>query len=330
MTRKSLYFTGQSSVEIREEPVPECAPDEVLVRSRVSAISAGTEMLYYRNRVPENLRTDATIESLGEQSEFPMKYGYALVGEVLETGTDVPTEWQGRTVFVFHPHESHFTEKPENLFPLPDSLPTDDALFLANTETAVNLLMDGRPVVGESVGIFGQGVVGLLLTALLSRFPLDGITTYDLYPGRRAESLERGASQSHTPGETHEGPTPEFDLTYELSGSPEALNQALALTGFEGRVVVGSWYGTKETSLNLGGRFHRSRIQLISSQVSTIAGRYRGRWTKARRLRTALSLLEEIHPRSLISHRFSVEEAGQAYELLHHRPEETLQVILTY
>ena len=61
------------------------------------------------------------------------------------------------------------------------------------------------------------------------------------------------------------------DLTYELSGAPAALDQAIRITGFSGRVVIGSWYGTKRASLDLGGRFHRSRIRLISSQVSSLS-----------------------------------------------------------
>ena len=333
MNRKSLYFTGDRSVEIREEPVPDCPPDQVIIQSIVSAISAGTEMLFYENRVPEDLRTDATIESLQETGEFPMKYGYSVVGEVVRTGADVSDSWKGQTVFSLNPHESHFVTKPQNLLPVPESLSPEDALFLANTETAVNLLMDGRPVIGEQVAVLGQGVVGLLLTALLARFPLQGIITFDLYPGRRERSLQLGATKTYDPSspdrENNRDPGG-YDLIFELSGSPDGLNQAIQLAGFEGRVVIGSWYGDKQTDLNLGGRFHRSRIRLISSQVSTIGGQYRGRWTKERRLQTAFSLLQDLQPQHLISHRFSIEEASQAYQLLHQHPEETIQTVLTY
>jgi threonine dehydrogenase-like Zn-dependent dehydrogenase len=60
-------------------------------------------------------------------------------------------------VFAFHPHASHFTAAPESLLPLPDDISIDDAVFLANMETAVNLLMDGRPLVGERVAVSGFG-----------------------------------------------------------------------------------------------------------------------------------------------------------------------------
>jgi threonine dehydrogenase-like Zn-dependent dehydrogenase len=64
---------------------------------------------------------------------------------------------------------------------------------------------------------------------------------------------------------------PGADLTFELSGNPLALNNAIALTRFSGRIVIGSWYGEKQMDINLGGTFHRSRIKLISSQVSSIS-----------------------------------------------------------
>ena len=116
----------------------------------------------------------------------------------------------------------------------------------------------------------------------------------------------------------------------ELSGSPSALNDAIALTGFGGRVVIGSWYGEKQAILDLGGEFHRSRIKLISSQVSTIAPELSGRWDKGRRFQVAWDALERIHPEKWITHRFPLDEAAQAYSLLDKNPEETIQIILQY
>jgi threonine dehydrogenase-like Zn-dependent dehydrogenase len=120
------------------------------------------------------------------------------------------------------------------------------------------------------------------------------------------------------------------DLSLELSGAPAALDDAIASTGFGGRVIIGSWYGEKQTVLDLGGAFHRSRIQLISSQVSTIAPGLRGRWDKARRFGVAWEALERVRPGKWITHRFPLEQAGEAYRLLDTSPEETVQVLFKY
>ena len=109
-----------------------------------------------------------------------------------------------------------------------------------------------------------------------------------------------------------------------------ALDQALAVTGYAGRLVIGSWYGQKQVHLDLGGRFHRSRIRLISSQVSSLAPELSGRWTKARRFETAWKMLAAVHPSTFITQRFSIDQAARAYELLDQCPQDSIQVLLTY
>jgi threonine dehydrogenase-like Zn-dependent dehydrogenase len=284
---------------------------------------------------------DETISALAGEFSFPLKYGYAAVGQVTAVGTDVAPEWQGRLVFAFHPHESYFLGSPAELIPVPSTLLPEEAAFLPNMETAVNFLMDGQPLIGEQVAVFGQGIVGLLTTALLARLPLASLVTLDRYPRRREESLVLGAQASLDPetpdalARLHSLLEEECsyigaDLTYELSGNPTALDQAIAATGFNGRVVIGSWYGQKRADLHLGGRFHRSRIRLISSQVSTLAPEWTGRWSKSRRLQVAWRMLQQVNPAHLITHRFPIAQAAQAYALLDQHPEEAIQVILTY
>ena len=95
-------------------------------------------------------------------------------------------------------------------------------------------------------------------------------------------------------------------------------------------MVIGSWYGEKQTSLNLGGAFHRSRIKLISSQVSTIAPELSARWDKSRRFAVAWEALKRIQPEKWIKHRFPLSQAAEAYRLLDERPQETIQVVITY
>ncbi len=120
------------------------------------------------------------------------------------------------------------------------------------------------------------------------------------------------------------------DLTFELSGNPAALNEAIALTAFSGRIVIGSWYGEKQVEVQLGGSFHRSRIKLVSSQVSTISPELSGRWDKSRRFDVAWKALERIQPAKWITHRISIDNAVEAYTLLDEHPQETIQILFTY
>ena len=120
------------------------------------------------------------------------------------------------------------------------------------------------------------------------------------------------------------------DLTFELSGAPAALNQAIEVTGFDGRVVIGSWYGKKRAEIDLGGKFHRSRIRLVSSQVSTVAPALSGRWDKPRRLRVAWEEILKNRPQRWVTHRFQFADAPKAYRLMADHPEESLGVLLDY
>lgn len=325
--------------ESRVEITP--ARGQLLVQTLVSAISSGTEMLVYRGQLPTDIQLDENIAALQGDSSYPLKYGYSLVGRVVEVGEGIDPSWINRIVFSFHPHESCFLAALEDLIPVPEGIDLEDAALLPNMETAVNFVMDGRPLIGEQVVVMGQGIVGLLTTSLLARMPLFSLVTFDAFPKRRDASLNLGATASLDPIDSHALPEariliqgnsdyPGADLTYEISGNPDALDAAVAVTGTTGRVVVGSWYGSKRVSLDLGGRFHRSRIQLISSQVSTIAPEWSARWTKARRFDTAWSMLREVRPSRLVTHRYPLTQATDAYKLLDEHPEEAIQVLFTY
>lgn len=106
-TRRSLYFTSPRQVEVREENLPDPAPDEAVVETICTAISPGTEMLVYRGEFPD-LPVDTHIESLSGTFSYPLCYGYANIGRIVELGSRVNNEWGNRIVLSFQPHTSHF------------------------------------------------------------------------------------------------------------------------------------------------------------------------------------------------------------------------------
>ena len=345
MKRRSLYFTGARTVEVIEEPIPRMAPDEVLVQTMVSAISAGTELLFYRGQVPSSMSVDEHIEGLCDASaRFPLKYGYAAVGRVVERGPAVDSSWTGRVVFVFHPHESHFTSKPDALVEVPAGMSPEAAALLPTMETAVSWVMDAQPIIGERVVVFGLGVLGLVTASVLARMPLGRLVGVDAHPRRREQAVRLGVDVAIDPfaadvlETVHRAVTQDgygvqdgADLALELSGNPEALDLAIRSVGFSGRVVVGSWYGLKSATLTaLGEAFHRRHIQIQSSQVSHLHPRWAGRWTKGRRLRVALDALTRFQHDAVIGHRIPFERAAEAYEILDRCPETALQTLLTY
>jgi len=338
--RQALVFAGPGRVEIVEEELGPPTAGQVLVRTRASAISAGTELLVYRGELPTDRPLDESLPALADaRFGFPARYGYAAVGEVAAVGAGVPDQWLGRRVFGLQPHASAFVAPLEEVLEVPAGLDAERAALFASMETAVNLVLDGAPRLGERVAVVGQGVVGLLATSLLARFPLETLVVVDAVEARARRGLGQGAHAAVTTvaearaalGNTGVARAAlGADLTFELTGDPAALDVALALTGDEGRVVVGSFYGTKRAAVDLGAHFHRGRLTLVSSQVSRLPPALSGRWDRARRRAVAWDALPRVDVAALVTHRFALGRAAEAYARLAAGPKEALQVLFTY
>lgn len=313
-------------------PSPE--PNEVTVQALASGISHGTEMLVYRGQVPEHL--DLDLPTLRGSFRFPIKYGYASVGRVIEAGSDVVGLAEGDLVFVHHPHQDRYTVPAALAIPVPAGVPAEQAVLLANLETAVNAVLDAHPRLGDRVVVFGQGVVGLLAGLLFRRAGVELVATVDPFRVRRQVSADLGADLVLEPDQALIERVWRYtggrgaDLALEASGSGEALDTAIDCLGFQGTVVVCSWYGTKPVRLHLGDGFHRRRLRIVSSQVSSVDPSLAPRWSAERRRDLALRLLQQLPIDRLLTHRVPFQEAADAYRLVSEQPEDTIQVVLTY
>lgn len=318
----ALYFTAPHKVELRREEIKPVR-DQVLVRSQLIGISQGTEMLAFRGHLPREVAADTTLKSLPGSLDYPLKYGYINTGET-ETG---------QRVFAFYPHQDLFFAHPQELVVLPPDLNYDDAVFLANMETALGIVHDARPRFGEHVLLIGQGVVGLLCAEILMRAGLARVITVESLAKRRRASENIGCL-ALSPAEGLREQILEqtdgrgVDVAINVSASAQGLQLAIDSLVFEGTVVEASWYGTQPVSLDLGRDFHRKRLKLRSSQVSRLDPSLTGRWDKQRRLDHVLELIRSIRPCRYISHCFPLTQAQEAYQLLQKKPEQCIQVVL--
>lgn len=324
---RALYFEAPGRVGIRDERLS-AGPGEVLVRSRLIGISHGTEMLAFRGEMPADMPADLTLGGLPGTLAYPLKYGYINVGEA-------HTAQGPQRVFAFYPHQDRFFVAEAQLLRLPDGLPFEDAVFLANMETALGIVHDLAPRYGETVLLVGQGVVGLLVAAILAAGGASGrLLAVEPLELRREASRELGCRvfdpAAGDPREQvyrlTEGRG--ADLAVDLSGQAAGLQLAIDCVAFEGTVIEASWFGKRAVSLELGSAFHRKRLNLRSSQVSRLASELTGRWDKQRRFATVLELLDRLRPGRYITHRFALSEAQGAFELVARRPGECIQVVL--
>jgi 2-desacetyl-2-hydroxyethyl bacteriochlorophyllide A dehydrogenase len=320
MRAHAVSFLAPRRVGLGTVDLPAIGAGQTLVRTLYSGISAGTELLAYRGEIDPALPLDESLEGLqGGTFTYPFQYGYSCVGRV-EQGDGLPA---GSVVFAFHPHQDRFVATTGELVPIGDVDPRQATLFPL-VETAFQIVLDAGPVLEEHVVVLGLGAVGLLTAVLLERAGAR-VTAADPQRGRREVAESMGLTGAD-PGEL-DGP---LSLVVEASGNPGALRQALELLGHEGHVLVASWYGQKEATLPLGGNFHRRRLVIRSTQVTTIPSHLAGRWTLERRRATVRSLLAELPLAALATHTFPFHEAPAVFAALDRGEESILHAALSY
>jgi NADPH:quinone reductase-like Zn-dependent oxidoreductase len=279
---QALWVTGPGQAELWPAMPIESSPDSLRIRALLSGISRGTESLIFHGKVPESEWDRMRCPFQEGDFPFPVKYGYAMVGQV-ENG---PADRIGERVFSLYPHQSRFTVPAVAAIPVPDAVSSPRAVLAAQMETAMNATWDAAPRIGDRIAVVGGGVAGCLLAYLCAGLPGTDVTLIDINPSRAPIAATLGAKFA-TPDQSL--PTG-CDLVFHTSGSAAGLTLALTLAGFEATVVEVSWYGSQQVAVGLGGSFHSQRLTLLSSQVGSVSGTRRSRWDHRRRLSKALSL----------------------------------------
>ncbi len=319
----AFWITGPGAGLLQDEPLRPRGPDDLLVRTLRSAVSKGTELLVFGNRVPRDQYQLMACPHMGGTFPFPVKYGYCNVGCVEEG----PTALCGRRVFSLFPHQTRFVLPAHDALPVPDEVPTERAVMAASMETAVNATWDSRIAVGDRVAVVGLGVIGGLVAYLAQAVPGTSVTAYDINPDRRALAEQLGVAFVPAPSTTVPAP---YDVVYHTSASADGLQTALAVSGVETRIIELSWYGDRAIPLGLGGFFHSRRLQLISSQVGRIPAAQSSRWTHRRRLELALWLLRDPLLDCFLSAESAFSQLPQTMERLAQQPGGTLCHSIVY
>lgn len=314
-SERAFWLAAPGRGEIREELVGPAGANDVLVRTRYSGISRGSESLVFKGQVPPNQY--ASMRAPYQAGEFPgpLKYGYMNVG-VVEQG---PSELRGRSVFCLYPHQTAYVVPASAVVPLPEGLPESRAVLTANVETAVNTLWDAGPRVGDRIAVIGAGVTGTAVALLASQLPGTRVELIDIDP-RRAALAARLGLHFRLPDDA----STEADLVFHASASEAGLELALRLAGLEAEIIEMSWFGDRRIALPLGEAFHSRRLSIRASQVGQVAPARRARWPHKRRLALALDLLRDERFDALIDGECRFEELPQTLAQLADKPDGAL------
>ncbi|WP_029075900.1 zinc-dependent alcohol dehydrogenase [Kaistia adipata] len=342
MTR-SLYFNGPRSLTIEEEPLRTPGPDEVVIEALVSGISAGTELNVFRGLAPQWRQHMDPVTRLfldgGADWSWPARYGYAMVGRIVETGSSVTRVKLGDLVYAYAPHGRHAALNEKAIIPLGNLEDAELGVFFSNLNTAYNGVLDANLPLGADVVVSGLGVIGQIVVRLLRRNGARTVIGIDGIDLRRDLALAGGADHVLRPGEDKVAERVRemtdgrgADAVIEVSGAAPALNEAIRTVGFNGLVVAMSWYGGTFESLSLSGEFHHNRPRIVSSQVGSVNPFLGPLWSVPRRAQIAREYLS-TYARDLkgfITHRVPLQDAARGYQLLDQGSPEVMQVLIDY
>ncbi|MGF1455953.1 MAG: bi-domain-containing oxidoreductase [Alphaproteobacteria bacterium] len=353
--RQVLQSLKTGDVEVMEVPAPMVRPGHVLIRSRKSLISAGTERMMLdfgranlidkARQQPEKVRqtldkvrTDGvgpTLEAVRAKLDQPFTPGYCNMGEVIAVGPGVDDFAIGDRVVSNGPH-AEVVCVPRNLCAkVPEGIADEDAAFTVLGAIALQGVRLVAPTLGERIVVIGLGLVGLVTVQLLrangcavlgadfngkrvEMARMFGAETVDLSRGQDLVKAAEAFSQSRGVDGV---------LVTASTKSNDPMRQAVQMSRKRGRVVL---VGVAGLELNRTDLFQTE----VSVQVSCSygPGRYdpsyedKGqdypfgfvRWTEQRNFEAVLDLLDRgaLDFSGLVSHRIDLAEAAKAYEAL--------------
>jgi threonine dehydrogenase-like Zn-dependent dehydrogenase len=223
---KKYYVVGPRQLELREEPEPEPGPNQVLIESRVSAVSVGTEVWRYINGGHYG----------GEGSDC----GYNTAGVVVRVGADVTGVQVGDAAFSPQPHAQLVLADAHRVVKLPTGVDFEAGAFTYLPSLGLHALRSAGYQVGENVLVIGQGIVGLL-AGQVAQMVGARVAALEIDPGRRALASRAGISTVRDPSSTDRGTLFDGvgpDVVVETSQAWPGLEAAMRLARADTRVAV--------------------------------------------------------------------------------------------
>lgn len=347
VTDFAAAFSGPRRVELLEIGEEPLGQGEVRLRTLFSGISSGTELTAYRGSNPYlHKRWDQQqrlfVPDPGHASiAYPViAWGYEEVGEIVELGSGVEDLAVGSVVYGTWGHRSAKVVSADYARQriLPPHVDPLFGIFSQIGAIALNGVLDSAIRLGETVAVFGLGVVGQLVAQLAA---LSGgeVVGVDLIPFRLQLARDIGIrtvldATEAIPAQVVKGLTDGrgADVCIEASGAAPALQEAIRTSAYSSRVVALGFFQDQASGLFLGEEFHHNRINIICSQIGGVAPELKYRWDIQRLVQTFMQLVsrDTLQLLPLITHVVPATEVGDLYSLLDEHPERALQTVIDF
>lgn len=351
--RQLLQNLHSGEVIFQDIPCPEPGANQLVVRTRLSLISAGTERMLVDfgkagylekarqqpekvKQVLDKVRSDGlapTVQAVRNKLGEPIPLGYSNVGTVVAAGRDVEGFAAGDRVVSNGPHAEVAVVSASLAAHVPDNVSDEAASFTVVSAIGLQGVRLLEPTLGETFGVFGLGLIGLISVQLLK---LSGcrVVGFDLDPARVDLAQQYGAAAFvldenfdavRAAMEATDGRGLDGALIAASTKSDELIHQAAESCRKRGRIVL-----TGVTGLNLRRADFYEKELTFQVSCSYGPGRYdpafeqQGvdyplpfvRWTAKRNFDAVLELLSDgkLDISNLVSSRFAFTDAAKAYE----------------
>jgi predicted dehydrogenase/threonine dehydrogenase-like Zn-dependent dehydrogenase len=363
-----LLNMSTGGTQVIDAPVPALQEGHVLIRTQRTLISAGTErmlmdfgrasMLEKARQQPEKVkmlldkvRTDglvATIQAVRSKLDQPLALGYCNVGTVIEVGSDVTQFRPGDRVVSNGGHAGVVSVSKNLCARIPDDVGDESAVFTVLGAIGLQGMRLAQPTLGETVVVTGLGPIGLITVQMLRAHGcrVMGID-YNLQRVEMAREFGAYAADLSTSDdvvmravEFSRGRGVDAVIITASTPSSEPVSQAAKMCRKRGRIVL-----VGVTGLELSRQDFYEKEITFQVSCSYGPGRYDAsyeqkgqdypigfvRWTEQRNFEAVLDLMasKALNVAPLITHRFPVEHADEAYSVLTN-DEPSLGILLLY
>lgn len=353
--KQVLQSLKDGATTIEEVPLPHVRSGELLIKTKISLVSAGTERMLVKfgksgwgakarqqpdkvKMVLDKARTDglaATYDAVKSKLDQPLALGYCNVGHVVDIGSDVVGFKAGDRVVSNGKHAEYVTV-PKNLCAsIPENVSFEEASFTVLGAIGLQGIRLVQPTLGEAVVVTGLGLIGLMTVQLLRAHGCR-VLGLDFDPQRLALArrfgaetvdLASGADPVAAATSFSRGNGVDAVIITASTKSNEPVHQAALMCRKHGRIVL---VGVSGLSLSRADFYEKELTFQVSCSYGP--GRYdpdyeeKGqdypigyvRWTEQRNFEAVLDMMADgrLYVAPLISHRFTIDDAPQAYELI--------------
>ncbi len=341
MNARQAVLTAPHAVAVREVDLPDPAPNQILVQTEASVVSAGTELAVYTGT--HQWLKDPNLPDW----KFPFKPGYSAAGVVAAVGSDVKGWKPGDRVSYPGNHASAVLltigHERGKLWRLPAGLDAEKAAWACVARYGLGASIRAGITLGRSAAVLGLGVIGQFALRCLIAAGAHPVVGIDAVAMRRQAATAAGADHVIDPAA---GPVRDqlaqllhqrgAEVVADATGVPDAVPVAMSLACDGGQVVVVGSPRGKANAVNFYDDLHRRYLEVTGAHGNMLFEpahtRLAGAWdvNKAQNWLLAALASGRLSLAGLVTHSIRAEELGTAYDGLLKDKEEYLGVVVRW